>query len=140
MLEVFFFFIIFAIQTDKYMEVIKRTGDLALVKAKNYKKQPKDYYEIVHYQPNTYYGRENEFEKDGEFYYKDPEYSFCRIHESRFVNKESCYSIGIFSKDEEGYDFRSVGNRIVLPDDEWVVLGELIQHFYKKIARDYGCE
>lgn len=123
------------------MEVIKRTGDLALVKAKTYGKQPKDYYEIVHYQPNPYYGRENEFEKDGEFYYKDLEYSFHRIHVSRFVNKESCYSVGIFRKtDDEGYDFHSVGNRIVLPDDEWVVLGELIQHFYTKIDRDYECE
>lgn len=140
MLEVFFFFIIFAIQKDEYMEVIKRTGDLALVKAKTLEKEPRDYYEIVHYQPNMYYGRENEFEKDGEFYYKDPTYSFYRIHKSCFVKKETCYSIGMFRETDDGYDFRSVGDRIVLPDDEWIVLGELIQHFYKNFARDHECE
>lgn len=112
------------------MEKILRQGNLALVKSQTYAKKPVDYYEIVQYYPNSYYGKENEYIKTDSGKYQIPGHQ-CFIDESCFKNPESCYTIGIFYDSEEEPDFKSVGSRIVLEPEEAQDLNYLLKYFYE---------
>lgn len=112
------------------MEIIKRIGNLALAKTRSYSKEPVEYYEIVQYYPNPYYGKENEYIKTDFGNYQIPGHQ-CFIDASCFKNPESCYTIGIFYTSEEEPDFKSVGSRIVLEPEEAHDLNHLLRYFYE---------
>lgn len=114
------------------MKIIKRLGNLALCSTTSYSRKKHKYYEIVKYEPNTYYGRESDYDKVDEFNYRLKDNPWCYIHKSCFENPESCYTIGMFEKTDEGYDFRGIGNRIVLPESEWGDFLTLLKTFYKR--------
>ena len=111
--------------------VIKRCNNLSLNLTKSMKGE--FYFEIVQYYPNPYYGRENEFVKNGD-YYKDYRFINTSIHKSCFKNKESCYTVGYFIYDEnngESPDFKSVGSRLSFNDITYQNdFFELINYFY----------
>lgn len=84
-------------------------------------------FEIVKYYPNDYYGTEDNYEKDGNYYY-DSSHIF-RIHESCFKSKENCYTILIFRYSETSQDYVAefVSDRYLdLDDKEWKILREIL--------------
>lgn len=84
-------------------------------------------FEIVKYYPNSYYGTESNFEKQGEFYL-DGTHSI-RVHKSCFKSKENCYTILIFRYNEYNDDYIAefVSDRYLdLNDDEWDTLHEIL--------------
>lgn len=84
-------------------------------------------FEIVKYYPNSYYGAEANFEKEGEFYL-DGTHSI-RVHKSCFKSKENCYTILIFryNKHDNDYTAEFVSDRYLdLNDDEWNTLHEIL--------------
>lgn len=92
-------------------------------------------YEIRRIVPNTYYGRESEFIKDGD-YYKPKEYSWCRIHKDCFKNPETKYTIGTWRYDEheEWYEFQFCGDRpIDLTDSEWINFKHILKYGYRQL-------
>ena len=57
----------------------------------------KKMFEIVKWYPNEYYGKEHEYEKNGEWYVRDGE-PMCRVHENLFSSPELCYTIAFIDK------------------------------------------
>jgi len=86
-----------------------RIGNIEFRLAKSLAYPSEDYVDIICWYPNSYYGREKDFIKDGEFYI-DREYPSIRTHESCFKNKESCYTVATIDIEEEP-DVCSVGLR-----------------------------
>lgn len=85
-------------------------------------------YEIVKWEPNTYYNKESLFKKDGNYYISD--IGNFRIHKSCFKNKETCYSIAIYKYDdyENIYNIEFVDNRpLDLSDNEWITFKKLLE-------------
>lgn len=70
-------------------------------------------WEICLWQPNQYYGKEDMFiEQDDYYYYPDDKYNFVKIHKSCFQNPETAFTIGTFRYDSEGfYEFHFCGDR-----------------------------
>lgn len=71
-------------------------------------------WEICMWEPNLYYGNEDKFIKDGDYYrHPDETYSFFRIHKSCFKNPESCFTIASFVYDanENFYELHFCGDR-----------------------------
>lgn len=64
-----------------------------------------NFFEIVKWEPNPYYNKQNEYTKVGEYY--KPQNSFGNIHESCFINKEMCYTLAYVERGVVRY----VGNR-----------------------------
>lgn len=115
------------------MEIIKRIGNLALAKTHSYGRNQEEYYEIVKYYPNPYYGKESEYVQTDLGNYAHPDYPHCFIDKTCFKNPESCYTIGIFEeRDDDEPDFRSIGSRIVVEPSEINDLFMLIQLHYAK--------
>lgn len=113
------------------MEIILRLGNLGLAKTHSYSKDPVEYYEIIRYYPNPYYGKENEYVKTEFGNYQIPGHQ-CFIDASCFKHPESCYTIGIFRQNnDEEPDFESVGSRIVVEPEEAQNLNLLLRHFYE---------
>lgn len=118
-------------KTKKDMEIIQRIGNLALTKVQSYGKNREEYYEIVKFYPNHYFGKEHLYEKTEFGNYTLPGEPHCFIDASCFKNPESCYTIGVFEgQDDEEPDFRSVGSRIVVETEEISNLYALIRTFY----------
>jgi hypothetical protein len=76
-------------------------------------------YEIVCWQPNSYYNKQEEYLADGwehsrGFYHKNN----TSISEQCFVNPESCYTIATlhYDADEGCCDMRTIGSRLVQLD------------------------
>lgn len=87
-------------------------------------------YHIDYWYPNAYYGRESEFEKDGDWYYY-PKHHSCRVHKDCFKHEQSCFSIASFSYDEhEGfYELHFIGDRpLQLTKEEREAFWELIKY------------
>lgn len=85
-------------------------------------------YEIVKWEPNTYYNKESLFKKDGNYYISN--IGNFRIHQSCFKNKETCYTIAIYKYDdhENTYNLEFIGNRpLDLDDDEWMIFKKLLE-------------
>ena len=73
-------------------------------------------YEIVKWQPNGYYGKEQEYVDNGwevgeEFY----RLNNTSIHKSCFANPETCYTIATlhYDADERCCDMKTVGPRLL---------------------------
>jgi len=88
--------------------------------------------EIVKWEKNPYYGKEEEFEKVGETYYgKGEDIGFC-VHESCFKNPESCYVVAFVTKDVEMPDILSVGKRPwELDGDDAEAFRRIIDYIYE---------
>lgn len=90
---------------------------------------------IDRWQPNTYYGKEHLFIKDGD-YYKYPDNDYCSIHKSCFKHPETCYSIAAFTWDshEECFNFEFIEDRpLDLSEEEKKIFWELIDYGFKML-------
>ena len=110
-------------------------------------------YEIVKYELNPYYGKEDDYELielksilnfDDSIPYEDKEkvYAYtpkgeynCVIDKSCFVNPESCYVVAHFEVDKDGWaDLVWCGDRpLKLSKTEWKNFMECVQFGYKHI-------
>lgn len=93
----------------------KRIGDLSFKKATYICEEPKHpAYHINYYYPNSYYGREDDYDKVGEFYIEKHNDAF-KIHESCFKSPETSIAIAAFlyRNDDEEYEFRYIADRPV---------------------------
>ena len=73
-------------------------------------KKREDYWEIVQWYQNPYYGREQEFEKV-EGGYKPIDSKNCFIDETCFVNPEICCVIASIEENDGEFSIRPVGFR-----------------------------
>ena len=96
------------------------------------------YYEIVKWGENTFYGKENEFEKTelGGFRHKEFGYS---VSENIFKIKEMCYTLAFFvNMDEMEPDLRTVGKRpFELDAKEWLDFLTVMNYGFDKIKEKY---
>lgn len=109
---------------------IKRIGNLEFNRS-SYLGSPPIHpsWEIRFYYPNSYYGRKSEYKYIGDGMYQNPNYDFCRIHESCFKSAECCYTLGSFEWDdhEAFYEFHFCGNRPMdLKEENWGPFRELL--------------
>jgi hypothetical protein len=77
---------------------------------------PFSWFGIEKFEPNPYYGKENEYELDGNYYLPKNEavYGLYRIHKSCFVNPETAYVLASWNNmdhDECTPDLEFTGNR-----------------------------
>lgn len=101
-------------------------------------KPDKPSYHINKWECNPYYGNEDKYirEKD---YYKHPDIEHFSIHKSCFKNPETSHAVGCFyyDKHEECYNFEFVGDRpLYLTDEERVIFWRLIQHGFNILNGD----
>lgn len=71
-------------------------------------------WEICIWEPNEYYGKEDKFIKDGDYYrHPDKTYSFYKIHKNCFKNPETSFQLASFKydNDEDCYELHFCGNR-----------------------------
>ena len=109
----------------------KRIGNLELRRAsyllpeEEYPEHPS--YHIDYWYPNGYYGKENEYIKDGDWYIY-PDNSYCRVHKDCFKNPQSCFAIASFDYDKEGfYELHFIGDRpLHITEEERKIFWELI--------------
>lgn len=71
-------------------------------------------HEIVLWYPNQYYGKESDYELtfSGDFYKPNGSVGI-NISKSCFINPESCHVVAFLIKTREGFDLKSVGDRIL---------------------------
>lgn len=87
-------------------------------------------YEIVKWQPNPYYGKEDEYE------YDQVEQSYCKgnihISKSCFENKETCFVVAFVELNrKEEPDIRIVGSRLLdLTNDEYMDFKKIMRYAY----------
>jgi hypothetical protein len=113
----------------------KRIGNLMFRKATYLGEEPEfPAWHIDFFYPNPYYGKENEYIKDKDFYIKDKN-SNHRIHKDCFKHKESCYSIASFGRDGEGfYELSFIGDRpLGLNEKDMKDFWELVKYGYHKL-------
>lgn len=85
---------------------------------------------IDKYVPNEYYGNENKYIKEGNFYIS-PDTPNHKIHKNCFKNKEYCFSIASFEYNESKniYELVLVGDRVLdLDNKEWLDYAKLITY------------
>lgn len=114
-----------------------RKGNLEFRKC-SYLGEPPEHigWEICQWAPNSYYGRESEFIKDGEFYRpNDDKFNFVRIHKNCFKNPEVSWQIASFDyNDHEGcYEFSFCGDRPLSKDIDWELFKEFVQYGFNKL-------
>ena len=93
-------------------------------------------YHINRYMPNCYYGHESDFIKIDNDWYRDPSFSWHRVHKSCFKNTETCYAIASFeyNKHEGIYEFMWVGERpLELTEQEEKDFKKLIIYGFNKL-------
>lgn len=93
-------------------------------------------YHINRYMSNCYYGHESDFIKIDNDWYRDPNFSWHKIHKSCFKNSETCYAIASFeyNKHEGVYEFMWVGERSLdLTEQEEKDFKELIIYGFNKL-------
>ena len=79
--------------------------------------------------PNSYYGREKEFEKDGDWYYSKDQFHDFRLHKSCFKHPEVCMVIANFDYDDGFYEIHFVGDRpLGLSKEEKEIFWELLEY------------
>ena len=91
----------------------KRIGNLMFRKATYLCEEPEfPSWHIDFFYPNPYYGKENEYKKDGDFYVQaDTEYPI-NIHKDCFKYKESCYAVASFTRNKKGYyELKFIGDK-----------------------------
>lgn len=114
----------------------KRIGNLMFRKATYLGEEPEfPNWHIDFFYPNPYYGKENEYIKKGDYYIKDENSFYHRIHKDCFKHKESCYSIASFRRDEEGfYELSFIGDRpLGLNEKDMKDFWELVKYGYHKL-------
>ena len=116
-----------------------RIGNLEFRKC-SYLCEPPEHvgWEICKWEPNSYYGRESEFIKDGEYFKpNDEHYSFVSIHKDCFKNPECSYTVASWHWDmhEDCYDFEFCGDRPIsnLTEEEWITFRRLIDFGFKQL-------
>lgn len=100
------------------MELPFRIGNVELRQAETLawkNKESKYYYDIVFWYPNSYYGKEDEFDYDARkcMYRSRGEHGYW-VDPACFKHKESCYSLARLipdSKLDDEHDIESVGSR-----------------------------
>lgn len=86
-------------------------------------KTPKPLYEIIKWELNPYFGKEEEYKEqgyvdnfEGNFLEKDNK----RIQKSFFTLPETCYVIAFIEKGSENWELKSIGERLLeLTPEEW---------------------
>lgn len=93
---------------------------------------------IDYWYPNGYYGRENEYEKDGDWYI-DPKFRFGRIHKDCFKNPQSCMAIASFTyNNHEGYyELEFVGDRpLGITKEEREIFWDLLKYGFEQLNKN----
>ena len=118
----------------------KRIGNLSFSQAtyllpKNEWTENPSYHINYHY-PNAYYGKENEFIKEGDWYLY-PDNQHCRVHKDCFKNPQSCMAIASFDCDKERYyELSFVGDRpLSINEKEREIFWELVEYGYKQLNK-----
>jgi len=93
---------------------------------------------IDYWYPNSYYGKESEFEKDGDWYLY-PDNHHCRVHKDCFKNPQSCMAIASFNynSNEGCYELEFVGDRpIGLTKEEREIFWELLEYGFNQLNKN----
>ena len=100
----------------------------------SYKNNP---YEFVKWFPNNYYEQREIMLKNGWIEGMDGIHkNHCHIHNSCFVNPETCYVIAWMKKDNDGWDMETVGSRLLdLSIEERNVFFDIYKKADKKLNR-----
>lgn len=120
------------------MDKRKRIENLEFRKASYLFEEPKHpSYHIDKWEINRYYGNEDKFIKEQD-YYRDPreEYNFVRIHKSCFKHPETSYAIASFVWDdhESVYELHFVGDRpLYLSEKEREIFWQLFEFGEKEL-------
>lgn len=118
----------------------KRIGNLEIRQATYLLPTPLENpaYHIDYWYPNGYYGRENEFIKEGDWYvYPDNHHS--RVHKDCFKYPQSCMAIASFTynKREGYYEFEFVGDRpLQITLEEREIFWKLIEYGFKELNKE----
>ena len=116
----------------------KRIGNLMFRKATYLGKEPEfPSWHIDFFYPNSYYGKESEYTKEGDYYVsKNTEFPI-RYHKNCFMHKESCYSIAYFERHKEGfYELKFIGNRpLKLNEEDLKDFWELVKYGDKELNK-----
>ncbi len=97
-------------------------------------------YHINLWEKNCYYGNEDKYIKDGN-YYIDSEYSNFRIHKDCFKNPEYCFAIASFDYDSEGfYELHFIGDRPITHDYKLDDFWDLIKYGYNYLNENSESE
>lgn len=117
-----------------------RKGNLEFRKCTYLGEEPEHIkYEICNWEPSPYYGKEQDYIKEGDYYLPNNNtYRYIRIHESCFKNHEFCYSIGFFTynKNIDVYEFSFCGERPLNESVEWDILREIIKYGFDKLNHE----
>jgi hypothetical protein len=97
----------------------------------------KSLYEIIKWENNPYFGKEQEYRENGyvdsflgDFLKKDGH----SIQKTFFTYPESCYVIAFIEKGSESWELRSVGERLLdLTDEEWDDFHQIYKLGQKKL-------
>lgn len=110
-----------------------RIGNIAVITSTSLKGV--EYYDVVKYYPNEYYGKKDEYVlvTDDMYCHKNDTTRCHRIHSSNFQIKEYCCSIAHINDDAGGCDIISVDSRMIeLSKQEWLDLKDVLDVFYRK--------
>lgn len=119
----------------------QRVGNLMFRKATYLGKEPEfPFWNIDVFYPNAYYGKEGNYDKDGDFYVKPNAEIPVRIHKDCFKHKESCYVVASFERDSEGYyELKFIGDRpLNLKKKDFEDFMKLVKFGYKELNKQ--CE
>ena len=86
--------------------------------------------------PNCYYGHEDDFIKVDDNWYRDPNFTWHKLHKSCFNHPETCYTIASFeyNKHEGIYEFMWIGERpLDLTEQEEKDFKKLIIYGFNKL-------
>ena len=117
-----------------------RIENLRIRKATYINEEPKHpSYHIEKWETNSYYGNEDKFIKEGEYYmHPDDAYKCIRIHKSCFKHPETCYAIASFNWDdhEEIYELHFISDRpLHLSKEEREIFWQLIEFGEKELNK-----
>jgi len=115
----------------RFLPFKKRIGDIAVTNFYMDEDTPKPlsshlngppfaFFEIVKYEPNPYYGKEEEYDFNGE-YYRPKNNNYFEIHKSCFKNPENSYLLASWKDiddDELSPDLQFVNSRPFNLDEE----------------------
>ncbi len=119
---------------EKNIDIKLRINNLELRKASYLGDEPIiPNYEIVKWEPNSRYGQQRKYIKDGDYYIPKNSSNY-RIHKKNcFKHPECCYSIALFTKDKDGYyELSFVGDRPINLNEEEITI------FWKIISMGYN--
>ena len=104
------------------------------------KEPPFPSWHIDFFYPNPYYGKESDYDKDGDFYIKPNTEIPVRIHKDCFKYKESCYAVAAFERDSNGYyELKFIGDRpLNLKKKDFEDFMKLVKFGYKELNKQ--CE